>query len=107
LQQYVQCQLAQSVEGVDVGSIGSLEDRVHRHFGALDHGLEQFGLTFEVVIDRAAGHAGDIGHLRERSVTDPALLEHPLGRVEQLLAGCQCFLFSPPRHRYPDPLQYI
>ncbi len=83
MQQRPQRQVARLAEGILVRGIGQfLERRVHRQFGALDHGLEQLGLAAKVPVDRAAGDACGIGDLGQGRVADALFAEHALGGVE-------------------------
>jgi hypothetical protein len=75
-----------------------LERRVDRHLGAREHRLEQLRLAGEVVVDRAARHAGRVGDLGERCVAHTARAEHLFRRVQHLFAGGRRLFLGPSNH---------
>ncbi|MNN63251.1 hypothetical protein D3C81_1786160 [compost metagenome] len=83
---------------------------IKRLVQAFEHGFDQRGLVVEVPVDRAAGHARQLGDIRQCGTRYPALIEGLLRSLKNLGAGFLGFFFgstdhgsttsSRPRHVY-------
>src|SRR5690606_28221058 len=73
---------------------------VEWHALAFHQRIDEIVLVAEVPVDGAAGHAGLAGDVIQRGVGHAAGTENASGRVEQLLARRQGFLFGSPCHLF-------
>lgn len=73
MQQGLQGSLAHGAQGVGNGDLRRVECSVDWHLGARQLGFAEFRRAREVVVDRAARHAGGIRHLGEGRVADAAM----------------------------------
>ncbi len=99
LAQDVEQQLAQAPHRVGrIVGAGLQPLLLEGQHGAVHHCVVQVGLVAKVPIDRAAGHAGGLGHFLQGGARHAALFEHQLGGVEQCVACLLGFLLGAANH---------
>ena len=111
LAQDVEQQIAQAPHRVGRIVGGRLQPMLlEGQHGAVHHRVVQVGLVAEVPVDRAARHAGSLGHFLQGCARHAALLEHRLGGIEQRMARLLGFLLGAADHgggAFDRPVTYV
>ncbi len=100
--QHEQDSLAQLLQRVHLAHVLAGRGHVfHRQPHPFAHGVEQVALVPEVPVDRAAADLGRFGNMRQRRARNAIGMKYIFGRIEDAVAGFQCFFLGRSGHTVP------